>query len=234
MRNGYTAAQIREAEAPFLERGVPLMIRAAQSLAEHVTSVLPEPGAARVVVLAGAGDNGGDAVYAASFLAAAGVRVQVVAVMGRLHGAAEAAAREAGVELLSDADAERIAGLIPGAEVVVDGVLGIGAGGAAAGGSPSLREPVRSLMAEVKRAVAAAPAPGPIVVAVDMPSGIDPDDGAVADPDSVLRAHLTITFIGIKAGLLLDPAASFAGKVWLEPLGASQALLHVRPAVSLP
>ena len=76
--------------------------------------------------------------------------------------------------------------------------------------------------------------PRPLVVAVDIPSGIDPDDGAVPDPEAVLPADLTVTFIGIKAGLLLEPAASLAGKVWLEPIGAGQALLGVEPAVSVP
>ncbi|KAB1644869.1 NAD(P)H-hydrate epimerase [Gulosibacter chungangensis] len=234
MRNGYSAAQIREAEAPFLERGVPLMIRAAQSLAEHVTSILPAPSESRVLVLAGPGDNGGDAAYAASFIANAGVKVQVVAVSGRLHEAAEAAARDEGAEILLDAPPESAAALVAGADVVLDGVLGIGNGGAAAGGTPALRDPARAFVVAVKEAIASAPDPAPIVIAVDMPSGIDPDDGSVPDPDAVIKAQLTVTFIGVKAGLLLEPAASLSGKVWLEPLGASQGLLRVRPEVSLP
>lgn len=234
MRNGYSAAQIREAEAPFLDRGVPLMIRAAQSLAEHTTSILPNPSQARVLILAGPGDNGGDAAYAASFIANAGVKVQVVAVSGRLHEAAEAAARDEGAEILLDATPESAAALVAGADVVLDGVLGIGNGGSAAGGTPALRDPARAFVVAAKEAIASAPHPAPIVIAVDMPSGIDPDDGSVPDPDAVLKAQLTVTFIGVKAGLLLEPAASLAGKVWLEPLGAAQALLRVRPEVSLP
>lgn len=234
MRNGYTAAQIRAAEAPFLARGVPLMVRAAQSLAEHVTSILPNPAESRVVALAGPGDNGGDATYAASFLANAGVPVQVVATAGRLHETAEAAARSEGAQIILDASPESAAELVAGADVLLDGVLGIGSGGAAAGGSPALRDPARAFVVAIKAAIASAPSPAPIVVAVDIPSGIDPDDGSVPDPDAVLRAQLTVTFIGIKAGLLLEPGASLAGKVWLEPLGASQALLGVPPVVSLP
>lgn len=234
MRNGYSAAQIREAEAPFLARGVPLMIRAAQSLAEHTTSILPEPDKARVLVLAGPGSNGGDAVYAASFIANAGVKVQVVAVAGRLHEAAEAAARHEGAEIILDASPESAAELAIGADVILDGVLGIGSGGTAAGASPGLRDPARAFVVAVKSAIESAPDPTPIVIAVDMPSGIDPDDGSVPDPDAVIKAQLTITFIGIKAGLLLEPAASLAGKVWLEPLGASQGLIGVRPEVLLP
>lgn len=231
MRIGYLAAQIREAELPLLERGVPLMLRAAQALADQITSVLPDPATARVLVLAGGGDNGADATYAASLLAAAGTHVEVVAVKGTLHDKAEEAARDAGVELVFEQDPAAVAERVAGADVLVDGVLGIGSGGVAAGGSPALREPLRSLMVAVK---AAAEAADPLIIAVDIPSGIDPDDGAVPDPDAVLRAHMTITFIGMKAGLLLDPAKSFAGKVWLEPIGAMQGLLGKTPAVQLP
>lgn len=231
MRTGYLASQIREAELPLLERGVPLMLRAAQALADQITSVLPDPATARVLVLAGGGDNGADATYAASLLANAGTRVEVVAVKGTLHEKAEAAARDAGVAIIVEQDPAAVAARVEGADVLVDGVLGIGSGGVAAGGSPTLREPLRSVMVAVKEAAAAA---DPLVVAVDIPSGIDPDDGAVADPDAVLKAHLTITFIGLKAGLLLEPAKSFAGKVWLEPIGAMQGLLGKTPAVQLP
>lgn len=231
MRTGYTAAQIREAEQPLLQRGVPLMLRAAQALADQITSVLPDPATARVLFLAGGGDNGADATYAASLLAAADVRTEVIAVAGKLHPQAEEAARDAGAEIMFEQDPAAVAARVAGADVLVDGVLGIGTGGVAAGGSPALREPVRSVIVAVKAAIAEA---DPLVMAVDIPSGIDPDDGEVPDPDAVLRAHMTITFIGMKAGLLLDPAKSFAGKVWLEPIGAMQGLLRVTPAVQLP
>ncbi len=231
MRNGYSAAQIRAAEAPLLERGVPLMIRAAQSLAEHCTSVLPVPEESRVLVLAGAGDNGGDATYAASFLASGGVHVQVLAVMGSLHDEAEAAARAEGAEILLSPDEVDVAALLAGADVVVDGILGIGA---AESDSVVLREPVRGRVAAIRRALNEAPDPKPIVIACDVPTGIHPDDGSVPDPEATIPANLTVTFIGIKAGLLVEPGADFSGKVWLEPIGASQGLLGVTPTVSLP
>jgi hydroxyethylthiazole kinase-like uncharacterized protein yjeF len=230
---GYSAAQIRQAEGPLLERGVALMQRAAQALSDHIVSVLPDASTARVVLLAGSGDNGGDAAYAASYLVAAGVRAEVIAVAGSLHSEAEEAARNAGAEIIADADPASVAARIPGADVVVDGILGIAKGGRAAGGDPALREPVRSVVVAVKGALAKL-RPDPLVIAVDIPSGIDPDDGSVPDPDAVLRAHLTVTFIGMKAGLLLDPAKSLAGKVWLEPIGAMQGLLGLTPPVQLP
>lgn len=129
MRTGYTAAQIREAEQPLLQRGVPLMLRAAQALADQITSVLPDPATARVLFLAGGGDNGADATYAASLLAAADVRAEVIAVAGKLHPQAEEAARDAGAEIMFEQDPAAVAARVTGADVLVDGVLGIGTGG---------------------------------------------------------------------------------------------------------
>lgn len=239
MRLGYTAAQIRAAEAPFLERGVPLMQRASEALAEHVTSLLPVPREARILVLAGAGDNGGDALHAAALIRASGATVEIAPAMGPLHDAGAAAALDAGAMIVAvpepgaPAVPALVAESITAYDVVVDGILGIGSGGIAAGGTPALRGAPRELVRTIRAAIDSASGGTPLVVAVDIPSGIDPDDGGVPDPDSVLRAHLTVTFIGIKAGLLLDPAAGFAGKVWLEPIGAGQALLGVTPAVQI-
>ena len=60
---GYTVAQLRAAEAPHLQRGEPLMRRAAAALADSVRELAPET-VARVVLLVGTGDNGGDALHA--------------------------------------------------------------------------------------------------------------------------------------------------------------------------
>ena len=213
------------------------MQRASEALAEHVTSLLPVPAEARVLVLAGAGDNGGDALHAAALIRAAGPRVDIAAAMGPLHEAGAEAAFAAGAELVGStapnepANPARVAASLGAYDLVIDGILGIGSGGSAAGGSPALRGPARELVRAVRAAIDADPARMPLVIAVDIPSGIDPDDGSVPEPEAVLRAQLTVTFIGIKAGLLLEPARDYAGKVWLEPIGAAQALLGVTPTV---
>ena len=69
----------------------------------------------------------------------------------------------------------------------------------------------------------------PVVVAVDLPSGIDPDTGAVPD-GPVLRADLTVTFGAIKAGLLLTPGSELAGRVRLVDIGLD--LTGVEPVVN--
>lgn len=239
MRLGYTAAQIRAAERPLLDRGVPLMARASAALAEHALGLIGAADGARAIVLAGAGDNGGDALFAAALLREAGVRVQIAPAMGPLHAGGAAAAFGSGVEMLGcaadgdPADPAAVVAAVPGAALIVDGVLGLGRGGTAAGGSPALCGPARELVRAVARAVADAGDDAPRVLAVDLPSGIDPDSGAIAEPDAVLRADRTVTFIGRKAGLVLSPGAEAAGEVVLEPIGAESALAGIPPTASL-
>jgi NAD(P)H-hydrate epimerase len=220
-RAGWTADAIRAAERPLLAAGEPLMQRAAAGLAREVRAILAgRPGAA-VLVLAGTGDNGGDALHAAAELAGDGMRVDVVAVGDRMHGAGRAAAVAAGARVVGPPapDGSEVAALVATADVVLDGVLGIGARG-------GLREPARSLLGVVRAAVERAAAErgaagghraGPVVVAVDLPSGVDADTGA-AD-DGVLPAEVTVVFGALKNGLLTGPGAALAGELRLVDIG---------------
>lgn len=203
-RAGYTAAQVRGAEQPLLDAGVPLMRHAAAALAAELRDLSPR----RVLVLVGAGDNGGDALYAVAELAAAGVEVDLVPTASRHHFEAAAAAVAAGARWVDAADAAQLAA---DADIVLDGILGTGTSH-----SPALRGAAREVVAAILP-VLDAPA-RPRVVAVDIPSGIGPDDGAVSDP-TVLPADLTVTFGAEKAGLLIEPGSRYAGRVVLVDLG---------------
>lgn len=213
-RRGYTAAQVRAAEQPLLDAGVPLMRRAAEALAAELRDLAPR----RVLVLVGSGDNGGDALYAAAELAAEGVRVDLVATGPRFHAEGAAAAEDAGAHW---ADPSEVGTLAASADVVVDGILGTGS-------SPGLRGDARHVVVEVLPALEATPRPR--VVAVDLPSGIGPDDGSVPDP-VVLPADLTVTFGAEKAGLLREPGSRYAGRVVLVDLGLGP-YLPERPVVT--
>lgn len=196
------------------------MQRAATALARHAAHRLGRRGsfaASRIVILAGGGDNGGDALFAGAELARAGARVEITRTARRVHDAAFAAALAAGAVQLPDDDPGRLAHDIARADAILDGILGIGSGGRAAGGSPQLRGRAHELITAISRACAGS-ARRPFVIAVDLPSGIDPDSGEVPAPGAVLPADLTITFIGVKAGLMREPGRSFAGEVILEPL----------------
>jgi NAD(P)H-hydrate epimerase len=222
---GWTAAQVRAAEAPLLAAGEPLMRQAAAALAEVVREVLRDRGAPveqgpGILVLAGSGDNGGDALFAAAELAGEGARVSVIATGSRVHEEAAAAARAAGAHWV-----QLDAGLEPAAReaaVILDGIIGIGRD------SPALRGDARTAVARIRELrhltdpVRDARADRPAIVAVDLPSGVHSDDGSVPDP-TVLPADVTVTFGAVKAGLLREPAARYAGEVRLVELGLERA-----------
>jgi hydroxyethylthiazole kinase-like uncharacterized protein yjeF len=224
MRDSYQVDAVRAAEHALMEI-VPdgtLMGRAAAGLASVCAALLRrEPGyvyGARVVVLAGSGDNGGDALYAGARLARRGAAVTAVAAGSRVHPGGAAALREAGGRVTGDTgDA---AGLIDDSDLIVDGLLGIG-------GRGGLREPFAGLAQQAERARQA----GATVAAVDLPSGIDADTGSVEGP--AVRADVTVTFGVLKPGLLIDPGAGHAGAVELVDIGLGPYLTE-EPAARAP
>ena len=178
MRHYYTAEQIREAEAPLLA-SLPdgaLMRRAAHGLATAIACelTLQTGGVAgrRVCAVVGSGDNGGDALWAATFLRRRGASAAAVLLRPeRTHAKALAAFTASG---------GRIVETVPTAtDLVIDGVVGIS-------GSGSLRPDAAEVFEHV-----IAP-----VVAVDIPSGIDVHTGATDGPH--VNATLTVTFGGLK------------------------------------
>jgi hydroxyethylthiazole kinase-like uncharacterized protein yjeF len=212
MRDAYQVAAVRAAERALMEI-VPdgaLMARAAAGLASVCASLLARhPGhvyGTRVVVLAGSGDNGGDALYAGVWLARRGVAVTAIAAGSKAHPGGSAALRAAGGRVITQADLTNGADLMNSADLILDGLLGIG-------GRGGLREPFASLARQAELARQA----GATVVAVDLPSGIDADTGAVDGP--AVRADVTVTFGAIKPGLLIDPGAGYAGAVELIDIG---------------
>ena len=100
-RLGYSAEQVRAAERPLMDAGAPLMRMAAAALAARLRSLHPT----RLLLLVGAGDNGGDALYAGAELAAEGVTVVALPVADRMHEGGSSAARDAGVRFVTPADA---------------------------------------------------------------------------------------------------------------------------------
>ncbi|MDA8322242.1 MAG: NAD(P)H-hydrate dehydratase [Actinomycetota bacterium] len=246
MRTAHAVADVRAAERDLMAL-VPdgeLMRRAAAGLAAVCVRVLGRVYGARVAVLAGAGDNGGDALFAGARLAGRGARVTAIATGPRLHEAGARALTAAGGTVLggtvlggtvlggmvvggtvlsgaaaggpgtgagpaADVRGEAwadAAAAIGSADLILDGILGIG-------GHGGLREPAAELAGLTARARAA----GAVVVAVDLPSGVDADTGEVAG--AAVAADLTVTFGTIKPGLLIDPGAGRSGAVELVDIG---------------
>ncbi|HTR69571.1 MAG TPA: NAD(P)H-hydrate dehydratase [Mycobacteriales bacterium] len=205
MRAAYSAQEIRAAEEPLLA-ALPdgtLMARAAFALARRCADLLGRVYGARVVVLAGSGGNGGDALYAGAHLARRGARVDAVVLADSAHPGALAACRVAGCRLWdAGVDPE---GLLGAADLVIDGMVGIGGTG-----------PLRAPMARIATTLDERD-PGPLVVAVDIPSGVTASTGEV--PAAAIAADVTVTFGALKAGLVIDPGASYAGRVEVIDIG---------------
>ncbi|MER7955486.1 NAD(P)H-hydrate dehydratase [Streptomyces sp. NPDC096030] len=210
MRTAYRVETVRAAEAELmatLPEGA-LMQRAAAGLAAACFSLLGRGHVygARVVLLVGSGDNGGDALYAGVRLARRGAGVTAVLLGSRAHEGGLAALLAAGGRVAED-PFEALAV----ADLVLDGITGIG-------GQGGLR-PDAVPVARAARGSDAA------VVAVDLPSGVDADSGQVAG--EALRADATVTFGAYKPGLLIDPAREYAGALRLVDIGLTDRLPSV-------
>src|SRR4051794_11641 len=213
MRAAYDAEQVRAAEKLLLAE-LPdgtLMQRAATGLARRCAGLLGKVYGARVLLLVGSGNNGGDALYAGQQLARRGARVDAVHTSDRVHSAAAAVFRAAGGRSVA-ASSSIVVDLLADADLVVDGMLGIG-------GRGGLRD-------EPARLAGLLDDNDALVVAVDVPSGVDASTGAV---DGVaVRADVTVTFGALKTGLVVSPGAEHAGLVEVVDIGLDLPSADVR------
>ncbi|MEV5608215.1 NAD(P)H-hydrate dehydratase [Streptomyces sp. NPDC052225] len=225
MRVAYDVETVRAAERALMAR-LPegtLMQRAAAGLAAACAELLGKVYGSRIALLVGSGDNGGDALYAGARLARRGAGVTAVLLSPeRAHAGGLKALRAAGGAVL-DAESDAAPGLVGRADLVVDGIVGIG-------GKGGLR-PRAAQLAEAARG---------LTVSVDLPSGVDADTGEVRG--EAVRADATVTFGTYKPGLLIDPAHEYAGALRLIDIGLElpygdarlEALQHADVAELLP
>ena len=181
-----------------------LMARAVEGLAGVAAARLEECGGEAVAALVGPGNNGADALYAVARLAEAGWNAVAVH-HDCVHAGARAAAEAAGVVLTTDPAA------LGEADVVLDGVLGIGA-------RPGLPDWAVGWLAALSESAH--------VIAVDLPSGQDPMGGEL-DPDGVF-ADETVTFSVAKPVHLLPPTEQACGLLTVVDIGIE---LHGEPVV---
>lgn len=209
MRRVWTTERVKAAEERLLAR-VPvdaLMRRAAFGVAATAAGLLADRAGGvagrKVVLLVGAGNNGGDALWAGAFLRRRSVGVTAVLLSPeRAHPAGLAALRRAGGRVVT---AERGAAAVAAADLVVDGIVGLSARG-------PLRPAAAALVAEIT-------AP---VLAVDLPSGVDPDTGAVHGP--AVDADATVTFGCYKPVHVLGAGLAHSGVVRLVDIGLTPEL----------
>jgi len=203
-RGLYSVAQVRAFdERAIHELGVPgytLMNRAGAA----ALRVLRErwPSVRRIAIATGGGNNGGDGYVLARLARAAGLEVQLLAVVApdRLSGDA----RRAAEEYLADGARAHVftAAALEQSEVLVDALLGTG-----------LRAAAR---AEFLAAIRALNAAGRPILALDLPSGLDGDSGKALG--EAVRAEATITFVAPKVGLYLGDGPEFVGRLYCDDL----------------
>jgi hydroxyethylthiazole kinase-like uncharacterized protein yjeF len=200
MRAAWRVADVRAAEDALMAR-LPtgtLMQRAATALARRTALLLADRFGGvygrRALLLVGAGNNGGDALYAGAQLARRGVAVEALLL-------APERAHRTGLGALLDAGG-RVTQRAGNADVVLDGIVGIG-------GTGGLRAAATEALAAVGGS--------PLMVAVDVPSGVHADTGEVAG-DAVV-ADVTVTFGCLKPGLVVGAGARHAGLVDLVDIG---------------
>jgi len=195
----YSVAAVREMDRTAIEdHGIPgytLMTRAGEAAVREALEMFPD--AKRWQVVCGAGNNGGDGYVVARLAAQQGIVVSVLALVDpeKLSGDAATAwgdfAAEGGVVLpwSGELDAE--------AQLLVDGILGSG-----------IEREVGGEFADVVAAFNEHESP---VLALDIPTGINGDSGAMMG--CAISADLTVTFVGLKSGLFLGDAPGFCGSI---------------------
>jgi hydroxyethylthiazole kinase-like uncharacterized protein yjeF len=198
----YRVADVRRAEAELMAR-LPegaLMQRAAAGVANQTRALLGHVYGANVLLLVGTGDNGGDTLYAGARLARRGAAVSALLVdPERVHAGGLAALRGAGGRVVDHAPST--------VDIVLDGILGIG-------GRGGLRPEAVRLLAEATRT-------GASITAVDIPSGVDADTGAVSGP--AVTAGSTIAIGCLKPGHLVGAGAVHSGVVMFVDIGLALA-----------
>ncbi len=184
------------------------MQRAAAGLANRCTRLLDGVYGKRVVLLVGGGNNGGDALYAGARLAGRGAWVEAVLLDAEsAHAGGLAALRRSGGRASADAESPS------SADLIVDGIVGLG-------GRGGLRANAANLADQADRSAA-------LCVAVDLPSGVLADSGAV--PGAAFRADVTVTFGCMKPGLVVGGGQALAGVVDVVDIGLAP---HLGPQIA--
>lgn len=222
-----TAQEMKEldtqAQAAYAVPGIVLMDNAAQAVADAAHEALEELDGEKVLLFCGGGNNGGDGFGAARWLQNYGVKVRVFVVGSAPEAISDDAALEltmlqktgVKVELLTSEDDWLVAELAAAkADVIIDALLGTGFHG--------------ELQGNFLRACQLINDSGKYIVAVDVPTGVNADNGAAAE--NAVRADKTVTMALVKTGLLLYPGREYCGDIELADIGLPLQLVEDYPS----
>ena len=216
-----TGREMREIDKSTMEwfglPGIVLMENAGRAVAEKAVALLGEPKGKIVFIVCGRGNNGGDGYAAARWLHNCGVRVKLFLAMDRTVVKGDAlthleTALRMGIECFDHTEPrglEKARIAVAFADLVIDALAGIGLHG--------------ELSTIYKESIELMNSAGKKILAIDIPSGVDVDTGAVRE--KAVQAMATVTFGLPKPGLLLQPGAACAGEVVVAPIGIPQELL---------
>lgn len=175
--------------------GYTLMSRAGQAAFDIALAAYPA--CRRWQVVCGAGNNGGDGYVVARLAAENGIAVSVLALTPPAKLSGDAAKAHADFAAAGGEVAEFAGALDPDADLLIDGLLGSG-----------LERTLEGRFARVVNAMNGHPAP---LLALDMPSGLHGDSGAILG--TAVRADHTVTFVGLKSGLFLGEGPALCGEL---------------------
>lgn len=199
-RKVYTTDVIREMEKDYLNASPSLMSRAAMAIAERVKTLFPNP-ATTVLIVVGPGNNGGDAIMAAGYLSDAGYCPTILSqtpATNRNEEIQNAYQRweKAGGKLISDYPAESY-------DLIIDGLFGIGV-------NRPISSPFKEWIDSINQSNKS------YVLAVDVPTGLNADTGEICG--DAIHASETLTFMGLKPGLLTGDGPDYSGIISLDAL----------------
>ena len=220
-----TAEQMREIDSSAAGIGLPtetLMENAGRAVAEETRKLIGNVVGKSILVIVGPGNNGGDGLVAGRYLEDWGAEVSIYLCRQRATDDKNLVlVQERGITTIQadqDKDFARLDSLLSSAEVVIDAVFGTGRSRAVDG---VFKEVLDRVIESKQRN------PGLLVIAVDVPSGLDSDTGAV-DP-SCPYAYATVTLGYPKPGLFNFPGAERAGRVIIADIGIPSSLAENIP-----
>jgi NAD(P)H-hydrate epimerase len=202
MKKVVSAQEMRAVESAIMARGVTLqdLIETAGTAVANAADQAASGG--KIVVLAGPGNNGNDGLVAAEVLRRGGRSVEVYGFRRAGPGIYEGALTNAE----TDPEMAALRGMLQGSSVVVDALLGIGQ-----------TRPPEGTLAAILEAARIAPSPRHIMLAVDVPTGVDADTGEVRG--SAFQADVTLCMGYLKRGVILTPGKEYAGEARVVDLG---------------
>ncbi len=215
----YRAADVRELDRIAIEEcgipGIRLMERAGQALFARLRELWPA--ARRIALLCGTGNNGGDGFVVARCAREAGLDVDVFLVGEARRIAGDAQRAYEAMTAVGQTAAPYTGQPLTAYEVIVDALLGTGLD--------------REVQGAWRQAIAAINTAGAAILAVDIPSGLHADRGTVQG--IAVRAHATVTFIGLKQGLFTAQGPDCRGRLFFDDLEVPASVLERIPPAAL-